>query len=696
MNEALVTSSLFSEVAGKHTYDFVEEYKNIFFPHRMSLLTESTQTTLENGDFEKITEQLVDNLYNPFAPVSSELLQLDPLQLSTSYAQSLQVNSGRFIEKNGFLCAKDSLGHHIVISATIDTVLKEQSPASIEHSISQLITSIETPNGCYLLWNGVVRYSAFAEREATSEMSLFGTLSIVTIVILVLWAFRSIRPLVFGLIPVLIGILFAVSGTVALFGSLNVITLIFGTTLVGVSVDYGFHYLASLYWGEKIPSKRFTALTHIFPGLLLGMVTSVAGYLVLIFAPFKGLQEMAVFASFGLIGAFGAVVLLYPYFPWRTKILKEQKLFTHIKKYVQLPLFQSRATHISLLAVIILLALISLRIHGDDDIRLLKGDAPELNRIEKRFESLGFSEDKSRIIVVTGKSQTELLENEFQVVQQIQGLVDSGNIENYFAISALVPPESEQLLNQKLISDYSNSPFAEPYFQLLGITPEQCSNSYSVPKDFKSLGYEAIKESALFSSYRILCPNITEIDSSVFSLIMLQGITDGASIHTILETVPHASYVDRVGSISTIFMTFRKVAARMIMVAYLIIFLALSFRYGLLQSSKIMIPSILSTVALLSGMVVLGIAVNIFTLIAILLVLAIGLDYTLFLTETKGEYGATSNAIILSAITTALSFGLLALSSTPALATLGSTLFWGVLIVVVISPIAVSLTKGEK
>ena len=68
------------------TLDFYKKYKN-------NLLAYNDYLIMKNGDFETITQQAVDNLYNPF---SFSLLpeNEDPFMLFTNYITSL--NNGNF------------------------------------------------------------------------------------------------------------------------------------------------------------------------------------------------------------------------------------------------------------------------------------------------------------------------------------------------------------------------------------------------------------------------------------------------------------------------------------------------------------------------------------------------------------------------------------------------------------------------
>jgi predicted exporter len=87
-------------------------------------------------------------------------------------------------------------------------------------------------------------------------------------------------------------------------------------------------------------------------------------------------------------------------------------------------------------------------------------------------------------------------------------------------------------------------------------------------------------------------------------------------------------------------------------------------------------------------MTISGQSLNIFNIVAALLILGIGVDYTIFFAESNNEAEATGLAIMLSAFTTLLSFGLLFLSQTPALASIGLTITLGISFSLLLSPLA--------
>jgi predicted exporter len=74
---------------------------------------------------------------------------------------------------------------------------------------------------------------------------------------------------------------------------------------------------------------------------------------------------------------------------------------------------------------------------------------------------------------------------------------------------------------------------------------------------------------------------------------------------------------------------------------------------------------------------------------ALVLVLSIGVDYSIFLTETSPRrQSVTMLAVVMAAATALLSFGLLAFSSVQAVHTFGSTMLIGILLAFLLSPLA--------
>ncbi len=120
------------------------------------------------------------------------------------------------------------------------------------------------------------------------------------------------------------------------------------------------------------------------------------------------------------------------------------------------------------------------------------------------------------------------------------------------------------------------------------------------------------------------------------------------------------------------------------MAPHLSVFLLLFVRYGR-EVWRVVLPPLIASILTLALLVGLGQGVNIFHLMALILVLGIGLDMGIFLIETD-ESPYTWLAVSLSICTSLLAFGLLALSRTPVLHHFGLTVLVGLSLVWLIAP----------
>ena len=118
------------------------------------------------------------------------------------------------------------------------------------------------------------------------------------------------RPIVLGFIAISTGMLCAIAGTLLIFGNLHVIALLFGVSLIGISVDYCLQYFCEYFDpGAKGPSSR---LVRVLPGVAMGVATTIIGYLTLLLAPFPGLRQVAVLSVIGIAASSLTVVLWFP------------------------------------------------------------------------------------------------------------------------------------------------------------------------------------------------------------------------------------------------------------------------------------------------------------------------------------------------------------------------------------------------
>jgi predicted exporter len=102
--------------------------------------------------------------------------------------------------------------------------------------------------------------------------------------------------------------------------------------------------------------------------------------------------------------------------------------------------------------------------------------------------------------------------------------------------------------------------------------------------------------------------------------------------------------------------------------------LVLAVRFGPRDALRMLLPPVASVLATLGLFGWLGEPFNLFTLLAFWLVLGLSIDYGIFLRHGREHRVTAILSVTLSACTTLIAFGLLALSETPFIRTIGLTL----------------------
>ena len=111
------------------------------------------------------------------------------------------------------------------------------------------------------------------------------------------------------------------------------------------------------------------------------------------------------------------------------------------------------------------------------------------------------------------------------------------------------------------------------------------------------------------------------------------------------------------------------------------------------------IPALLAAGTAVAILVLCGYALNLLHVVSLLLVLSMGVDYGVFLAESRAhpeQTAATVSSLLACCLSTVLAFGLLAMSSNPALRAIGLTVGIGVFASLVLAPTAMILFAGKS
>ena len=377
------------------------EITDIYKNYPENFLSDEIKNLIIEKNYKKLDEIALNQLYSPFslilAPINS-----DPYLLSTNYLLSKNLDE-TIKEKNGKFYSKENF--KIKDKKQIENFLKLQK---------------ENEKGKIYL-AGAPIHSYLTSEKSSFEINLICIISTIALILLFKFYFKNIKILIPVILSILFGFLFGFSISTLIFKKLHILTFVFSTTLIGISLDYSLH---SFLVGDE---KNF------IKNLTVSMLTTVFAFLILLFSNMEILKQIAVFTSFGLIGVYLFVVV----FLYGKINLTPKKTFEIENKKVKV-----------VLSIFVLLVLIlgGIKIKFNDDIKNLYKPTKKLELAEK-INSKVFNSKQPNFILVEGKNLDEILQKEEKL-----------NIKNSISISNFIQSTKKQKENQKLVQNlYKNN-----------------------------------------------------------------------------------------------------------------------------------------------------------------------------------------------------------------------------------------------
>ncbi|MCP2023853.1 MMPL family transporter [Pseudomonas laurylsulfatiphila] len=523
-------------------------------------------------------------------------------------------------------------------------------------------------------------YAAHGQQQAAREMTWVGGGATVGILLLLLLAFRRWRVLL-AFVPVLVGMLFGAVACVALFGHMHVMTLVLGSSLIGVAVDYPLHYL-SKSWSLK-PWHSWPALRLTLPGLTLSLITSGIGYLALAWTPFPALTQIAVFSAAGLLGAYLSAVCLLP------ALLKGVEL-----RPAQWPLrvcellLGCREALLNQVKTPVLLALLIafcvgglLQLNSKNDIRQWISAPQNLTDEARTIARITGYQPTSQFFLIRAVNQQQLLERQTALSERLDQLIGLEKLQGYLSLNQLVSTPNQQ---QQVREALNKLPaFWQPLLDI-GVPAEALQAELTKLQALPAVDIDAALSGPLAEPYRPLWLGPTE--DGVAAMVSLQGINNPALLRLQGEDLPGVTLVDRLGELNTVFAATQISAAELKLASCVLIVLVLILPFGLGGALRIVSLPLLAALCSLASLGWLGQPLTLFSLFGLLLVTAISVDYAILMREQVGGAAVSLLGTLLAALTTWLSFGLLAVSSTPAVSNFGLSVSLGLVFSFLLAP----------
>ena len=653
--------------------------------YRFGLLSETGHSA---GDLK---ERLLRKLHAPFRLGAMFSVEDDPFGLLDSWFSGLPLKDIKLELEDGLLVAHASGRVWGLVSGELsvtayDSDFQERVVREVAKAENELRTRFKEVE---FLRTGAVFYADAARTDAKNEMDFIGTISTLCIVLLIYLVFRSFLPIALGLLSVGFGVLAAAVLSISVFGEIHLITLVFGASLIGDTIDYPIQYLSARLGAGKAWDP-LSGLRRIAPGLTMALLVGILGYGVLVFLPFPALLQIAAFSITGLSVTWITVLMLLPFFLKSPDIRGANSVISFLQD--GLIWFQAKVDKKKCVAAAGILFVFALpgcfSMKWNDQVSLLISRSPDLVEQESRIRDLTGYSGGSQFFLVEGKTPEEVLINEEKLSAKLAEMTAQGVIAGFHGISSFVPSHERQMRN-RLFWERNVFSDRETFRRILSEAGlhEHVANAliedFDVSEDrFLQIG-DWLKMPFSFP-YRHLW--VGETGRGFASIVLLRNIRDFGRLAASAEGLEGVTFVDKVGSVSRLFRSYREMGCSWLFYAVCLIYIVLSARYGCLQAICLLSPALLSMALSMAFFGYMGISMTLFNILSLMLVLCAAVNYAIFMREGGIKVAATLAGVLLSAITDLLSFGLLSFSSTPALSGFGLTLLLGIGASILLTP----------
>lgn len=653
---------------------------------RLAMLAAADRAQLQT-DPQGFIQQRVQSLFDPFTGFSLVANQDDWLGLAQRI-QNSQPPHGHVqldLASGALVAPGDGLNWVLLRARTAGDAFDLNLPGRVAHLVEQARHDSEAAGGRLLAASGLL-YAANGQQQARAEITWVGGGASLGIVLLLLLAFRWWRVLL-AFIPVLVGMLAGTTLCVAVFGSVHVITLVLGASLIGVVMDYPLHYLSKC-WSRQ-PWQSWPALRATLPGLALSLATSCIGYLALAFTPFPALTQIALFSAGGLVGAWLAATCLLPACfkggeprpaPWLLGLAQ------HLLR-LRSALLQ-RVNSYWLLAGLLLLCLGGIsQLKVRNDLRQWIDSSPALLEQAQAVARITGYQPTSQFFLVQGQDEEQLLARQQALAERLQPLVAAHKLQGFLALSQLLAPASTQAQTRQALLRLPN------YWGALaaaGVPTDALQAELAQLQQLPPLSIEQALAGPLGEPWRLLW--LGQTGDGVAGAVSLQGLADARVLEQAAEGLEGVRWVDRLGELNHTFAATQLSAAELKLLSCGLILLLLIAPFGLGGAAKLVALPLLAALCSLAGLGWLGQPLTLFSVFGLLLATAISVDYAILMREQVGGAATSLIGTLLAAATTWLSFGLLLVSRTPAVSNFGLAVSLGLVFSFLLAPWAAKPT----
>ena len=660
---------------------------------------EMLDSLVSTPDFVKMrlkeTKQL---LMLPTGGLFTENVQKDPLNIFTPAISELSKSSPQFSidSYDGYILTPDSKRMVVAMNSPFGNSETENNSklVSLLESAKEYTVNKNPLINIRIAGGPVIAVENSAQIKTDSVVSIL--ITVVLIVALLFYCFKSIRNILLIVLSISWGWLFAIAGLALFHDKISIIVIGISSVILGIAVNYPLHLIAHLSHTTSVRK----ALREIVAPLIIGNITTVSAFCTLIPLESVALSDLGLFSALLLIGTILFVIIYLPHLVKRKKHHIEEELDNRdiISRIIEIVVNNKKITLFAIVVISLFLGYYSTKTSFDSNMSNINYLSREQQENMAYFRNLiqGINSGEENIYIVSSDSTLDAaINNSICSAKQIHSIVANDSSMHYTSCSKFITSTSEQA---KRIDKWNRfvRKNSEKLLNDLQIYSEEYGFSNEAFEEFSSILTHKYPQSVNVSCLMPIFMSNFSADSinnrfSVINVISLpESKTD--SVENILKGRLPSQYCFDIKSLNSSIST--NLSDNFGYIGWacgLLVFIFLWVSFGRIETAILAFcPMAISWIWILGLMGLFDIHFNIVNVILATFIFGQGDDYTIFITEgcmyeyayRKKMLGSYRRSIIISALIMFIGIGALIFAEHPALYSLAQVTIIGMFSVV--------------
>ncbi len=560
----------------------------------------------------------------------------------------------------------------------MDALAQERALASIQSDFSHSIGKAERGVSLAKLeLSGATVFAADARHQIETAARLASGLALLLVTLILWMVYRAWKPIAYSLIPLLAGLLVGAAIVGAWFGSIHGITLAFGAILIGEAADYPAYLFIYRNAGEALTATAW----RIRKALQLAMLTTAMSALFMLLSDLEGLRQLGLFTATGALTAGLTTRWLLPALQPGEYHLPRLPSWPYPPRWLTVLMFAGAAV-----------VLARTDLFWDDDLAHLSPTPPAALAHDRALRSELGAPDTSFLLMFAAPTAEGALVLSEEHQPWLDSLVRDGIITGYALAAQSLPSQAAQQARRAALPDgatlrrnldkaLEGLPFRpgsfEPFLR-------DIEHGRSLPliqrSDLEGTPWAARVEALLIRE-----------QGQWIALAPLSGVSEPARLRAALEQhhTPSVTLLDIKRDTETLLSNAREQALLLMLAGVAAIALLLRVDLGSARAAaRTLLPVLAAMLTTAATLLALGISLNLFHLISLLLVLGTGMNYALFFqrrAENAEDARRAGLAVGLCSLTSLAAFTCLTLTSIAVLQAIGLTVLLGTLFLLLFS-----------